>query len=132
MKLRTEKRSIETGGVVESQKFTIRMDAHMASILSGLYSDIPWAIVREYWSNAEDGHAALIKQGKTPAKPIEVHVPNRLEPWFAVRDYGIGMDHDTVFNIYTQYGNSLKNDDNVQKGGFGIGAKSAFCYPDGA
>lgn len=132
MKLRTEERSVEVGGVVASQKFSMSMDAHMMDILSGLYSDIPWAIVREYWSNAEDGHDALIVTGKKPRKPIQIHVPNNIEPWFAVRDYGIGMDHDTVFQIYTQYCNSTKNTSNVQKGGFGLGAKVAFCYPDGA
>lgn len=131
MKLHTEERTLETTGNVQTREFSVRMDAHMAHILSGLYADIPWALVREYWSNAEDGHDALVRQGKKPPRPIKIHVPNPLEPFFQVTDYGIGMDHDTVFDIYTQYGNSTKNDNNADIGGFGIGAKAAFCYEAG-
>lgn len=129
MKLRTQERDLTTMGVQGHTEFSVKLDAHLMELLSGLYEQIRWAVVREYWTNAEDGVtllAAQDPQAKIP--PIEIHVPNRLEPYWSVRDYGVGMDHDTVWSVYTQYGNSTKNQANIEAGGFGIGAKAAFCY----
>ena len=130
MQPRTREREFQAVGVVQTREYSVKLDAHLMQILSSLYSNIPWAIVREYWTNAEDGHRELRRLGLEPPHPIKIHVPNSLEPYFEVQDFGIGMNSETVFEIYTQYGNSTKNHDNFSIGGLGIGAKSAFCYEE--
>lgn len=130
MKLREVKREIETSGQLDQVQFSVSLSSHLMDMLSSLYSDPIWAIVREYWTNGQDGMLYLKRLGGNP-KPLEIHVPNDLEPWFEVKDYGVGMDHDTVWNVYTQYGNSTKNHSNDDVGGLGVGAKVAFCYDGG-
>ncbi len=132
MKRRTKKRSVQSSGVKRSRKFTVEMGPDLMALLSGLYTMIEWALVREYWTNAEDGHAALRKTGVEPPRPISIHVPNTLEPYFEVTDYGIGMDDDTVFNVFTVYGKTTKGKSNLEVGGFGIGGKAAHAYEEGA
>ena len=131
MKIQTQEREVITVGAVESREASIKMDAHTFAILSGMYKNIEWALWREYWSNAEDGHAALRALGKEPPHPIEIHIPNTLEPWILVKDYGVGMSHETVFDVFQVYGESTKRDNNEEKGGLGIGGKSAHAYEDG-
>lgn len=128
MKRRNLERNMESSGIIGQTEFSVQLGPELLEILSGLYSDIPWALVREYVSNARDGHVKLRARGIEPPQPIDIHVPNRLEPWFSVRDYGVGMDHDTVWLVFSQYGNSTKNDNNDEIGGLGIGAKAAFSY----
>ena len=62
-------------------------------------------------------------------KPIQIHFPNEVDPTFYVRDSGIGMDAETLRNVFT-YGGSDKRDTNKQIGGLGVGAKSPFTVTD--
>jgi hypothetical protein len=59
-----------------------------------------------------------------------VHLPNQLEPWFHVRDFGVGLDHEQVKNVYTKYGASTKTTSNEFIGQLGLGSKSPFAYVD--
>jgi len=108
-------------------EFRIRNSAKAFNILSsGLYANKIRAIIRELSCNAVDSHVAA---GRS-ATPFDVHLPNQLEPWFAVRDYGTGLSHDQVNNIYTTYFESSKTDSNDYIGALGLGSKSPFSYTD--
>jgi len=105
-------------------EFRIKNSAHAFSILSsGLYSNKIKAIIRELSTNALDSHVAAKN-----SDPFEVHLPSILEPWFHVRDFGTGLDHDNVVNIYTTYFESTKSDSNDFIGALGLGSKSPFSY----
>lgn len=113
--------------VGEIGEFRIRNSAKAFSILSsGLYSNKIRAIVRELSCNAVDSHAAA----GCADTPFEVHLPSTLEPWFSIRDYGIGLSHDQVTRIYTTYFESTKTDSNDFIGALGLGSKSPFSYTD--
>ena len=113
--------------VGEIGEFRIRNSAKAFSILSsGLYANKIRAIIRELSCNAVDSHIAA---GKA-ATPFDVHLPNSLEPHFSIRDYGTGLDHEQVKNIYTTYFESTKTDSNAYIGALGLGSKSPFSYTD--
>lgn len=113
--------------VGEIGEFRIRNSAKAFSILSsGLYANKIRAIIRELSCNAVDSHIAA---GKADT-PFDVHLPNSLEPWFSIRDYGTGLTHDQVTNIYTTYFESTKTGSNDYIGALGLGSKSPFSYTD--
>ena len=113
--------------VGEIGEFRIRNSAKAFNILSsGLYANKVKAIIRELSCNAVDSHIAAGKQ----TTPFDVHLPNQLEPWFAIRDYGTGLTHDQVSNIYTTYFESTKTNSNEFIGALGLGSKSPFSYTD--
>jgi hypothetical protein len=113
--------------VGEIGEFRIRNSAKAFNILSsGLYANKIRAIIRELSCNAVDSHTAA---GKADT-PFDVHLPNTLEPWFSIRDYGTGLSHDQVTQIYTTYFESTKTDSNDYIGALGLGSKSPFSYTD--
>ena len=113
--------------VGEIGEFRIRNSAKAFNILSsGLYANKIRAIIRELSCNAVDSHVAA---GKTDV-PFEIHLPNSLDPFFSIRDFGTGLTHDQVTNIYTTYFESTKTDSNAFIGALGLGSKSPFSYTD--
>lgn len=113
--------------VGEIGEFRIRNSAKAFNILSsGLYANKIRAIIRELSCNAVDSHTAA---GKTDT-PFDVHLPNALEPFFSIRDYGTGLNHEQVTNIYTTYFESTKTSSNEFIGALGLGSKSPFSYTD--
>jgi len=113
--------------VGEVGDFKIKASAKAFSILSsGLYANKIRAIVRELSCNAVDSHVAAGKQDT----PFDVHLPNDLEPWFSIRDYGTGLTHEQVTQIYTTYFESTKTTSNEYIGALGLGSKSPFAYTD--
>lgn len=92
-------------------------------ILTDLYPDPMMAVIREYSTNAWDAH---VDAGVT--RPIEVTLPSAFNPFLKIRDFGTGMDEDTMVRVYSQYGVSTKDNENVSNGMFGIGGKSALTY----
>ena len=113
--------------VAEIGEFRIRNSAKAFSILSsGLYANKIRAIIRELSCNAVDSHAAAGKRDT----PFDVHLPNTLEPHFAIRDYGTGLSHQQVTQIYTTYFESTKTASNEFIGALGLGSKSPFSYTD--
>jgi hypothetical protein len=113
--------------VGEVGEFRIRNSAKAFSILSsGLYANKIRAIIREYSCNAVDSH---VEAGRI-STPFDVHLPNSLEPWFSIRDYGVGLDEQQVRNIFTTYFESTKTETDDLIGGLGLGSKSAFSYTD--
>ena len=94
-------------------------------ILSDLYSDKPLAIVRELGCNAMDSHVAAGNKN-----PFRIHLPNTLEPWITIQDFGTGIAHEDIYGIYAVYFESTKTNTNDQIGCLGLGSKSPFCYAD--
>lgn len=99
----------------------------VVDILSKLYAYPIRTLVQEYICNGRD---AMREAGTWNKLPIEITVPNTLDPVFKVRDFGVGISPDRMENIFVNYGSSTKRNTNTQTGGFGIGAKSAFSYTD--
>ncbi len=120
------------GNVVTSENinpngFRIKASRKAFEILSaGLYSDKVRAIIRELSTNAADAHVSAGKKDE----PFEVHLPNQLEPWFAVTDYGTGLSDEAMHSVYTTYFESDKTDSNEYTGCLGLGSKSPFSYTD--
>jgi hypothetical protein len=129
MKIAIPARQIDSIGVQQEKEYSIKLGAHTMMLFSDLYSDPKWAIVREYATNMLDGYTKL-RALNPNAKIIapEIHLPNTLEPFIRFKDFGIGMDYDTVWNVFTSYGDSTKQDNNDEVGGLGIGSKVAFAY----
>jgi hypothetical protein len=93
--------------------------AHLMSLMTDLYSDPHTAVVREISTNALDSH---IEAGST--RPIEVFTPTALSPYFAVRDFGVGLSLQDLEKVFSRYGASTKRDTDSQTGTLGLGCKS--------
>lgn len=107
--------------------FKIKATAKSFRILAdGLYSNKIRAIVRELSCNAYDSHVAAGR----PETPFDVHLPNQLEPFFSIRDYGVGLSDEEVTNIFTTFFESTKTGSNDFVGALGLGSKSPFSYTD--
>jgi hypothetical protein len=120
---------VQTTGDFGTETTNIKMGVdennleHLLMLLTDLYSDQPGAVVREYSTNAWDSH----RQAGLD-KPIEITLPNVMNPFFKVRDYGVGLSHDEVVNVYSKYGSSTKRDSDDYNGMLGLGCKSALTY----
>jgi len=127
MKLDVAVNEVVLSNVGTQGEFRIRNSAKAFKILSdGLYSNKIRAVIRELACNAVDSHVGAGKQDV----PFEVHLPSMLEPWFSVRDFGVGLSGDAVVNIYTTYFESTKTDSNAYIGALGLGSKSPFSYTE--
>lgn len=127
MKIATNAPELEMGNVGATGQFTIKASVHSFRILSsGLYSNKIKAIVRELSCNAVDSHVAA---GKADV-PFAVHLPNAIEPFFSVRDFGTGLSAEDVMTVYTRYFESTKQGSNDYIGALGLGSKSPFSYTD--
>ena len=127
MKLQQNTNTVVRSGSFEESNYTIEASAKAFSILSdGLYANKVKAVVRELSTNAYDAH---IDAG-CPDRPFDVHLPNRMELHFSIRDYGTGLSHEDCMNLYTTYFGSNKTDSNDAVGCLGLGSKSPFAYTD--
>lgn len=118
---------VEKSEMFEEQKFKIEASAKAFEILSsGLYSNKILAIIRELSCNAWDAQVA----SNNLTTPFLIHLPNQLEPHFAIRDYGTGLSKEDILNIYTSYFTSTKTTSNDFVGTLGLGSKSPFSYTD--
>jgi hypothetical protein len=122
----TKDTALTIGGIDNATEFSIATTGKAFRILiDGLYSDKVLAPVRELMTNAVDAH---VDAGHTA--PFVVTVPTQMDPTFGVRDFGTGMDHDTIVGLYTTLFASSKDDTNEQTGMLGLGSKSPFAYTD--
>lgn len=95
----------------------------MDNMARSLYSRPKEAVLREYSTNALD---AQIEVGVT--RPIEITLPSALNPILCIRDFGVGLDRESLHKVYSQYGASTKRLSNDFNGTLGLGSKSAFAY----
>jgi len=117
-----------SSGVTDTIDYKIDVSnlGHIASILRKAYSDPIRAVVREYGTNACEGH---ILNGKTD-KPIQVTLPTGMKPVFTIRDFGPGLGKVKFQELFCSYGGSDKRTSNAFTGCLGIGCKSYGAYTD--
>lgn len=134
MKQSTENYPGEVVGELEYIDATLHVSPHIFKLLSGAYSDLPRAIVREYASNMVDGYARLagvpvdqLTDEHVSIQPT-IHLPNSFERYIEFEDYGSGMSLDHQRSIFTKVGLSDKWDSDNEIGGKGLGAKTASYY----
>lgn len=131
--------TVVTRGMQERKSLTIEANAKaFRTLIDTLYSDKIQSPIRELMSNAYDSHIAA---GKADI-PFEVHLPSKFNPTFHVKDYGVGMSHDFVMNLFSTLYHSTKDgsreedvavvDPDKQTGTLGLGSKSFFGYTDSA
>lgn len=107
--------------------FALKASSKAFQILSSsLYANKIKAIIRELSCNAVDSHVAAGKGNV----PFTIHLPNQIDPYFSIRDYGTGLSKDQVLNLYVTYFDSTKADSNDYIGAMGLGSKSPFSYTD--
>lgn len=125
MKANTKEATVTSNipSTVRSKKMGINAKSmrHVLGMLSNVYKDRELAVIREYYTNGLDAHAAAKVD-----RPVLVTLPTWDEPVYKVQDFGVGMTEDTLFDVYADYGTSSKQDTNEERGHFGLGAKSAF------
>jgi hypothetical protein len=127
MKLDEARPYLEASGQLEEQFFSIQDTGMIFDILRNkMYSNPILAICREISCNARDAHREV---GKADV-PVHIHIPNTLEPYYKVKDFGPGISPERMSNIFIKYTASTKRIDNIQTGGFGLGAKTPFSYSD--
>jgi hypothetical protein len=111
-------------GSQESVEMGVSDSAALMHILSStLYTYPKLAMVQEVICNGWDAHIMVKKTNV----PLNIEIRNNQ---FVVRDFGPGIPHEKIGQIYGVYGNSTKRDDSRQTGGFGLGSKAPFAYTD--
>lgn len=112
--------------------FSIDTDSHIIFeiLRSKMYSNKIGAVAREVASNSRDAHREAGND-----KPIEIEITknsiyNMGDTSIIFRDFGLGISSDRMENIFMKYAASTKRGDNIQTGGFGLGAKTPFAYTD--
>lgn len=127
MKLQSATTPVEIQGQGTTSNFSIAMNGKAFRVLSDtLYSNKIGSIVRELSCNAYDAH---IMKGN-PEVAFEIHLPDAFEPWFSVKDYGVGLSPEAINTVFTVYFQSTKDQSNDTIGAFGLGAKTPFSYTD--
>lgn len=117
----------ESHGLQGHKTFTLKNSVKAFNILSdSLYMNKVLAVIRELSTNAFDGHIGA----GTQHLPFDIHLPCDIEPFFYIRDYGTGLSHDQVLNLYTTYFDSTKTDSVDATGALGLGSKSPFSLTD--
>lgn len=104
----------------------IKTTSKSFAILSGIYSNIQKAVIRELSTNGMESHLAR----GIPNEPLDIHLPTALEPYFSVKDHGIGLSYDEIVNVFFTYFESTKDNTNLMVGCFGIGGKCPSAYTD--
>lgn len=118
---------VQVSGSVQRYQAGIAINAETFSILiDGIYNDKVLAAVREPLFNAVDSHT----EAGCREKAIIIHSPTDLEPWYSVRDSGLGMDFNMVTQTFMMLGSSTKRESNELIGAKGIGSKAPFTVTD--
>jgi len=121
-----QNREVTVSGFGEVKTMGMELTGKVFSMLMvGIYDRPIEAVLREYSVNAED---AQVEAGVSD--PIEVHLPNRLEPYLEIKDKGIGMTKETVETVFCTVGRSTKEQSNAVTGCLGVGAKSGYALSD--
>lgn len=147
MKVESNSAPVVMSGAFQTASYTIKATGKAFRILSsGLYSDKILAIIRELSCNARDSHVAA----RRADIPFIIHLPNVFEPYFSVKDMGLGLSHEDVYGravwkvnietgeeyieieggLFRIYFESTKTDSNDFVGALGLGSKSPFSYVD--
>lgn len=127
MELQKITSDVYRGNLGVETSFALEVNAKAFRVLSDtMYQNKIGSMVRELSCNAYDSHV----QNDTPTVPFVIHMPDEFEPWFSVRDFGVGLDDAGVRTILTSYFTSTKDTSNKTVGAFGLGSKTPFAYTD--
>lgn len=127
MKLSFPKIEVSASDTFKTKNFGFGDKRVIINILrSKMYSDPIAIICQEILSNCRDAHREVDKEDV----PCLVKLPTKLDETIHFVDYGPGITPDRMENVFILYGNSTKRIDNIQTGGFGLGAKTPFSYTD--
>jgi len=127
MKLNISDNPAQGSGFEQVSGFKIDMNAKAFKVLSDtLYKNKIGSIVRELSCNAFDAH---VEAGNSD-QPFDIHLPDSFEPYFSIRDYGVGISPQDIKDVYTSYFTSTKDQANDAVGAFGLGSKTPFSYTD--
>lgn len=112
---------LDNFGQHAGQNYTISADRKtFEALIKQLYNDPLGAVVRETIANGID---AQIKNGNENI-PLIVHLPNALEPYYALTDFGCGLAPDN--EAYWSMNKSDKDESDDYIGAFGLGSKTPF------
>jgi hypothetical protein len=120
----TNTSGVSTNGSVSD--YSIEMNESMFTMLTkNVYNDPIKAVIREWSTNAIDACIAA------SCKPnFNVHLPVPAQPFFSVRDYGIGLSQEDIVGLFSVLGASTKRNSNDYNGTFGIGRLAGLAYAD--
>lgn len=127
MKLHQNSTPVLVNGGEDQSSFSIALNGKAFRVLSDtLYQNKIGSIVREVSTNAYDAHV----MAGNPEVPFQIHLPDAFEPWFSVKDFGVGLSSEDIRSVFTVYFQSTKDNSNNTVGAFGLGAKTPFSYTD--
>jgi hypothetical protein len=127
MKLEFSGNEVTTSESFKSQNFGFGDPRVIMQILRHkMYSNPIRAICQEIMSNSRDAN----REAGRGDVPVIVHLPNDWDDNIKFEDNGIGVSPDRMNTVFAFYGASTKRGDNLQTGGFGLGAKTPFAYTD--
>lgn len=127
MEIIQEKNDLQLNGIAEKGEFQFKITPQaMQMFFKDIYKDPILACIRELVCNAYDAHT----MNKNPQEPFAVHIPTELEPYFEVRDFGVGLSKNGMETLYSTFFESAKQHTNELIGGLGIGSKSPLAYTD--
>lgn len=85
-----------------------------------MYSEPYRAVLCEYTSNGYDSHRAAGTD-----RPVRVELPTSLSPYLTIQDWGLGLSAEGM-ELFAQFGETDKDDNDEDRGGFGLGSKSGL------
>lgn len=99
-------------------------NGQLFAVLSELYSKPVESTIREICTNCTDAHILSHNQ----MRPFIVKLPNYEKNIMNIsfRDFGPGLNHQEIMNIYRVYGKSTKTKSNDVTGCLGLGSKSPY------
>lgn len=119
--------AVKLANVGQTTHFTMEDNEFAFRVMSdGLYQNKIGSCVRETACNGLDSH---VEAGKGDL-PIQIHLPDVEEPYYSIRDFGIGLDDWGVRCTFATYFRSTKRKNNLAVGAFGLGSKTPFAYTD--
>lgn len=127
MKMQKPPQDVAVHGEFETTGYAVGDLAFIVDMFADkVYTYKERAVIRELSCNAHDSH---VEAGMLDTN-FDIHLPTQLEPWFSVRDYGLGMDDEETRGTFGGIGVSTKRDDNRTIGCFGIGSLSPYSLCD--
>lgn len=127
MQIIQEKNELQLNGITQKGEFQFKITPQaMQMFFKDIYKDPILACIRELACNAYDAHT----MNGNPNVPFNVHIPTELEPYFEVRDFGVGLSKEGMETLYSTFFESAKQHTNDLIGGLGIGSKSPLAYTD--
>lgn len=127
MKLKVSSNPVHVVGGEKRTSVSIAANGKAFKALTdNLYQNKIGSIVREISANAIDAQ----NQAGNGEIPFQIHLPDTFEPWFSVRDFGIGLSPEIMENVFLTLFESTKDQSNDSIGAFGLGSKTPLAYTD--